>query len=130
VWYRDVGSFTAVFAAVEAGSADARAVRPRQRVDEGGCRGQKVTSKVFTDPTLSFPRQPEKREPFIPRMENVGSQFLSLRQHCRPRLSLNRCDCERIHFCRVFRLNLWAAGPTTIAVGILFWAFFSRPLDC
>jgi hypothetical protein len=36
---------------------------------------------------------------------------------------------ERIHFCRVFRPNLWTTGPATIAVGALFSVFISRPLD-
>ena len=62
--------------------------------------------------------------------EKVGIQFLSLRQPYRLQLSLVGCDGpEASTFRRAFAAKLWTAAPATTAADVLYWRFFSRPLD-
>jgi hypothetical protein len=64
-------------------------------------------------------------------VENVGSQFLSLRQLLHRERCLGRCEVVKIAtFCGAFKANLCIAASATRAVGVLYWPFFSRPLDC
>jgi hypothetical protein len=64
-------------------------------------------------------------------LENVGSQFLSLRQAVRRKFSPVRFDVVRkASFRGALPINLWTPETAASVAGVLSKANFSQPLDC